>query len=420
MRKMEKLLLLGKAQACVEIIEYAKSQGVYTIITATEDVEHCVAKKYADECWSYSTADLDTLEKKCKENNITSIFCGISEFNIDRMIELGERLNLPVYCTAEAWSYSRDKLKFRTLCESIGAPMAKYYHVTKDFLPEDLKKVVYPVVVKPVDRNGNRGISFCYNEEELIEGYKAALSVSNSEKIVVERMLKGREYGAFYVMADGEVHLLSFEAMCNQPGYPYNCYCFETTATNQLDHFLQELNPKLKEVMKAVGCKDGVAWVELILDEDGHFYILEMGHRMNGEMMFKAFPKTYNFNIIKWMTDIARGIKHTKEDLPKELCVRSPYSANVYAVWTKKEGTIKEIVGLDKVLEQKDTYCSFASYVGDTVGQYRHIGTVIFNSESTEKTKETINRINELLSVIDEEGNNIMIQFNDFSCLGSI
>lgn len=413
---MEKLLLLGKAQACVEIIEYAKSQGVYTIITATEDAEHCIAKKYADESWPYSTADLDLLENQCTAHGITSIFCGISEFNIDRLIELGERLNLPVYCSAEAWSYSRDKLKFRKLCESIGAPMAHYYHVTKEFLPEDMRNVVYPVVVKPVDRNGNRGISFCYNESELILGYNEALSVSNSENIVVERMLKGREYGAFYVMADGEVHLLSFEAMCNQPGYPYNCYCFETTETNQLNHFLQELNPKLKEVLKAVGCKEGVAWVELILDEDGHFYILEMGHRMNGEMMFKAFPKTYGFNVVQWMTDLARGIKHKKEDLPQELTIKSSYTANVYAIWTSHEGKISEIVGLEKILKEKDTYCSFANYVGDIVGQYRHIGTIIFNSNSIEKTKSTINKINELLAVNDENGCNMMIQFNDFEC----
>ncbi len=417
---MRKLLILGKAQANVEIIRYAKSLGVHTIVTATEDENNCISKKFCDEQWSYSTADLDLLEQKCKEEGIDAIFCGISEFNIDRLIELGQRLNLPVYCDHEAWSYSRDKMKFRKLCEQTGVPMAQYYKVTKEFLREDLDKVVYPVVVKPVDRNGNRGISFCDNEEELIKGYEYALSLSNSDKIVVERKLVGPEFGASYVIADGNVSLLSFEAMCSQPGYPSNCYSFETTDTKELDHYLEELDSKIKQLLLNVGCRDGFAWIEMILDKDGHFYVLEMGHRMNGEMTFKAFPKSYGFDVIKWMTDIALGVKHTKNDLPKSLTKKTDIAANVYAFWTKKEGTIKRISGLEELKTIPDINFSFAAQEGDHVGQFRHIGTAIFNSTSIKNKIDTITAINKQLVIEDEFGNDMIIRYDNFDSFPNI
>lgn len=417
---MKKLLLLGKAQANVEIIDYAKSIGVFTIVTATEDEDNCISKKVADEQWNISTGDLDTLEAKCFEEKIDAVFCGISEFNIDRLIELGKRLNLPVYCDKEAWSYSRDKMKFRELCETTGVPMAKYYKVTKDFLPEDLCKVEYPVVVKPVDRNGNRGISFCGNEEELKAGYMFALSMSQSDKIVVERRLIGREYGAFYAIADGKASLLSFEAMCSQPGFPSNCYSFETTDSKELGHYVEEMDEKIKKLLRNVGCRDGVAWFEMILDQDGHFYVLEMGHRMNGEMMFKAFPVSYNFDVIKWMTDIALGVKHKEEDLPVSLRSKAKVSSNVYAVWTKAAGVIGRIDGIQALMKHENMYYSFAAQEGDEVGQYRHIGTIIFNSGSKFETMQTIETINKSLIVEDVNGNDLIIRFDDYSIFEAI
>ncbi len=417
---MKKLLLMGKAQANVEIIQYAKSIGVFTIVTATEDEESCISKKIADEQWSISTGDLDALEAKCREEKIDAVFCGISEFNIDRLIELGERLGLPVYCDKEAWSFSRDKMKFRELCEKTGVPMAKFYKVTEDFLPEDLRSVEYPVVVKPVDRNGNRGISFCDNEEELKAGYRFALSMSPSKKVVVERRLIGREYGAFYVIADGKSSLLSFEAMCSQPGFPSNCYSFETTASKEVEHYVGEMDEKIKRLLHDVGCRDGVAWFEMILDKDNHFYVLEMGHRMNGEMMFKSFPVTYNFDVIKWMTDIALGAKHKEEDLPASLKRKAEMTSNVYAVWTKNSGVIGKIDGIRTLTERENMYYSFAAREGDEVGQYRHIGTVIFNSRSEEETIRTIEAINKELVVNDINGNDLVIRFNDYSVFGKI
>ena len=183
--------MLGTSAISCEMIRYAKSQGIYTIVTDYLEPDKSIAKKESDEYWMINTGDLDVLEKKCREEGVTAVICGISEFNLEMCMALCKRLGFPCYCTPEAWHYSRDKEDFKTLCKKLGAPVATDYYVSEALTDEELDRVVFPVVVKPVDMSGNRGVSYCYNKEDLREAYKYARSVSKSTKIIVERMLHG-------------------------------------------------------------------------------------------------------------------------------------------------------------------------------------------------------------------------------------
>ena len=78
----------------------------------------------SDEFWMINTSDLDTLEAKCKEEGITAVICGISEFNLEMTMALCKRLGLLTYYTPEAWHYSRDKADIKELCKKLGVPLA--------------------------------------------------------------------------------------------------------------------------------------------------------------------------------------------------------------------------------------------------------------------------------------------------------
>lgn len=417
---MKKMLILGKAQANKEIIDYAKSAGIYTIMTDSYSIEVNPIKLYADEYWMINTEDIAQLEIKCREEHISGVVCGISEFNIEQCMKLCKRLDLPFYCNPSAWSYSKNKMDFRRLCDRIGAPMATYYPVSKDMKQRDLDKVKYPCVVKPVDRNGNRGISFCNNEHELKQAFDYAYSVSNSDEIVVERMLKGQEYYAFYAIAEGQPSLIAFHTMCSQHGYPYNCYSFLTSDTKELNHFLDELNPKLLDVLKEVGCIEGVAWFEFILDEDNHFYILEMGYRMNGELTFLSYEDVCGFNTIKWLVDISMGVKHTISDLPKSQNSAYKKSANVFACWTSEAGIVAKIEGIDTLAAMPNVHVTFVAQPGDAVDIHRHIGSIVFSCEGYDEKVAILEAIKKNLKVITSEGKNIVIYFTDYERLKEI
>ena len=83
--KMRKLLMIGTCVISSEMITYAKSKGVYTIVVDNRPPEISTSKLIADEAWDIDLLDIDAIEKKCKEENITAIISGVSEFRLENV-----------------------------------------------------------------------------------------------------------------------------------------------------------------------------------------------------------------------------------------------------------------------------------------------------------------------------------------------
>ncbi len=414
---MEKLLMLGTSLASKEIINYAKSEGVYTIVTDYLPPEKSTAKLISDEYWMINTCELDELEIKCKKEGVTAVICGVSEFNLEMTMELCKRLNLPTYCTPEAWHYSRDKADFKLVCQKLNVPVAKDYYLSDDLTDDELDAVIFPVVVKPVDMSGNRGITYCHNKAELIEAYRYARSLSKNPKIVVERMLHGREWYSYYAIADGEIRQIALNAMEAQPGELKNLYSLSTTVTNHVEQFMSEINPAIEKVLKEIGCREGIAWVQAMLDEDGHFYVIEMGYRLPGDMPFVTYPDIFGFDTIKWMVDYSRGIKNTVDMLPEEQQHAYTKCGCGYSLWTCKAGIIGSISGIDEILKIPGvSYYSLHS-VGEDFPVHRPVGVVGISADDCDSLCNKIEQINAAISILDENGENMIIRYTDFDYL---
>lgn len=416
----QKLLMLGNSLGSKEMVEYAKSLGVYTIVTDPREPTKSTAKLVSDEYWMINTGDYDQLEKKCREEGVTAVICGVSEFCLEACMELCKRLGFPCYCTPEAWHFSRDKADFKALCKEIGAPLPEDYYLSEALPEEELNNVKFPVVVKPVDMSGNRGISYCYDKNELVNAYKYARSVSKSNKIVVERMLKGKEWYSYYAIAEGEIRMIALMGMYAQPGELKNLYSLTTTVTDKVELYSQEIEPKIKEVLRKVGCKEGIAWVQEMLDEDGHFYIIEMGYRLPGDMTYEQYPAMINFDSIKWLVDYALGNKHKKEDLPAEQTHAFKKCGCSYSLWTNKEGILASIEGLDELVSTgKYRYFSL-NQIGDHFAMHRPLGVLVFTADTIDDYCSNIDEINRTLSMKDEEGDDVIIRYTDFGYLKKI
>lgn len=419
--KMRKLLMIGTCVISSEMITYAKSKGVYTIVVDNRPPEISTSKLIADEAWDIDLLDIDAIEKKCKEENITAIISGVSEFRLEICMELCERLGLPCYVNKECWHYSVDKEDFKKVCKKVGAPVAKDYYVSDNLTEEELNAVEFPVVVKPVDCMGNVGISYCYNKEELKTAIKLAKSLSHhSEKIVIEKMLHGKEWCSTYAIQDDKISLLSLNEMCIQPGELKNIYSLTTTVTDNVSRFAREISPKIEQVFKAIGCKQGIAWMEVMLDEDDKFYILEMGHRFPGDMTFIPYPIILGFDAVKWMVDLALGEKYPTELLPNSQERSFEKCGGGYSLWVKNGGTISKIEGLNELLsDPRITYYS-VNKVGSTVDYHRTIGVLSFTTNTIEEFCDIIDRINKTLLFENEKGEDMIIRYTDFDYLKKV
>lgn len=416
---MKKLLMLGSSKAGKELIEIARNAGWYTIVTDNLSPEISIVKKFADEFWMISTSDFDVLEEKCKQENINAVISGISTFNIHATMELAKRLNLPCYCTPESWSYTIDKRAFKDICKSCNVPVSKDYYISENQSKDELDKIEYPVVVKAIDQSANRGMSYCNNSEEVLNACDFARSVSNSKTVIIEHMLKGREYAARYALAEGESSLVNFGAMLAQPGYPSNVYSFTTTSTNYFEKYKKEFDPYFKNALKKMQCNEGYAWVELMEDTDKSLNALEMGYRMAGDMLELQMAKANQFNAHKWLFEVAIGVKHTKEMLPADLKVLPERIVNSYILWSKKGGLVTRIEGVDKIKELIPSVNveERSVSIGMEVSKFQYLLVITFDNGSYEEMLRDIQIINDNVSIYDENNENICIYYTDFKTL---
>lgn len=412
----EKILVLGSDYGTLDLVREGHRMGLYVVVADLMDTSP--TKQEADEAWLLSTTDIDTLERKCKEYRIGGVVTGASDFNTSCCRKLCERLGLSVYCESEkAWEIGRNKRLFKELCKEVGAPVAKDYYITEKLVDEELNSVTFPVVVKPVDKSGNRGMSYCNNSEELIQAYKYARSISDNKAIIVEKELHGPEFAAHYVLAEGTARLLYFGSEHNQPGQRNNLYSLVYTTSAHLQQYLEEVNDYVIEVFRRAGCKDGIAWVECIRDDDGHFYLFEMGYRFGATMLYTWYEKVFGFNSIRWMIECAQGIRHTVKDLPDGLNNAMLSTSASYHLFSNQEGTVARTVGIKEIESLPNVIIDIPKRKGHHVNAYSCIGIIRIYGENVNQLCETVAYVNKYLRIENASGDNIIILFDDFESL---
>lgn len=410
----KKILILGSDFSTIEVVKAAQKRKIYTIVT--DLMEKSPTKEMADEVWNISTTDIDALEKQCIEKEIDGVMFGASDFNINNARLLCKRLKLPIYCSNDKpWKISNNKYFFKEECKKIGIPIAQDYDLSDNFEKKDLDIIKYPVVVKPSDKSGNRGMSFCSNEIELIEAYNEARKISD-EKIIVEKQINGDEFNIHYVVANSESTLLYMNSTHNEPGYPTNIYSFKITSTKYLNEFLNEMDEKVKSLIKEIGCKDGIVWFDIIRGKNGTFYFLEMGYRFGGVMTYLPYESITGFSTINWMLDISLGIKHKKEDLPT---LHFPYNevAGSYHLFSKYECSIERIEGIKELINDSRIFIDMPKRVGDKIRKNACIGLIGIYGKNIDELCLILKKVNESLKIINNKNQSVFIKYDDYETL---
>lgn len=409
----KKLLILGSDYSTVHLVEEARKMGIYVIVT--DLMKTSPTREIADEVWGVSTTDIPELISRINKYHIDGVLAGASEFNLESVRRICKQLNLPLYCMSdEAWSTARNKRKFKDLCKKNRVRVATDYTITDSQNQSDLDSVVFPVVVKPVDKSGNRGMSYCNTKEELIAGYKKAREISENESIIVETRLKGPEYTAYYVLADGDIVLSYYTSMHHEPGEADNIYSLEYMTSCHLKQFLKEMNNGLIKVLKDAGCRDGIAWVEMMYNQDGYFYALEMGYRFAGPGIYPVHERVSGFNTYRWMIEIALGEKHSSIDLPKPLESAYVECVGAYDLFANCSDTIESIVGLEEIQRLSNVVIDMPKREGDSVRKHTNMGIVKIYGRDCNEMCDTISIINSKLKILNKNGENMFIVFDSF------
>lgn len=359
----KKLLILGGDPFSVDIVNTAKSLGVHTIVTDWYDTRKSPAKLIADEYWNISIEAYDELLHKIKENNIDGVITGFTDSYLLPYQHLCELSELPCYGTREQFECLIDKKKYKALCREFDVPTIEAYSPES----EDIK---FPVLVKPVDGSGSRGITICSNKEQMADAIVKARNMSKSGDVLIEHYMDGREVTVFWLFVDGQYYLTMIG---NRHVKPFGDgiiplpvgYTFPSIDTLK---YHADVENNAKRMFSHIGIRNGMMFMQCKV-EDGTCYVYDIGYRLTGSLEYKILEKVCGFNPLKMMISFALTGKMTNEDISDKVdpIGMSP-AFNVSCLC--KPGTIGLIEGIEELDRHPNVLGTLISHrPGDVISE---------------------------------------------------
>lgn len=416
--KGKKLLILGGSRISCEIVRKARELGVHTTVTDWYPVENSPAKQIADEYFMTSTSDIPAMEKLIRENNIDGVTTGYTDSVLPFYADMCEATGLPAYGTRKQFEILTDKTKYKKLCQQFNVPVIDEYDIKEaDLETSKIDDIKYPVLVKPADGSGARGVFICNDSNELKVKYREALKYSQSKNILVERYVNGKEVTVFYLLDDGEIYLTGMgnrHMKHNQEGIIPLPVAY-TFPSIYLDSYMKDTDENVKEMFHSIGMKNGMVFMQCLIEDD-ECIVYDIGYRLTGTLEYKLMDEIYGYNPLEMHIRFALTDEMSKNNLKGVIEANwKKYACNVS--FLMKPGTIKEIEGLNEIKSIPGVIDAVLAHdVGDTLpneakGMLKQIMLRVFAVANTKQELERkLNDIYSSLDVISEGNESLLLE----------
>ena len=203
----ERVLILGSMDEFVELVKVAKKRGYYTIVC--DGYENGPAKKEADGFYNIDVRNVDEIVGVCEKERITGIMGSYSDVLFEQITHIANKAGLKWYVKPEKLKYYREKDKMKMVLSKLGIKTPKAKVIKKDFSKKDLEGVKFPIVAKPINGYGSKGIKIINSDKEIQHLFEQVVEYSTiKDKIIIEEYMNAREYNLMGFVADGEVFII--------------------------------------------------------------------------------------------------------------------------------------------------------------------------------------------------------------------
>lgn len=408
----KKILILAGASLHIKIVKAAKELGVYTIVTDNLKPEDSPAKLIADEYWMNNIFDIDNIVQKCKEEKIDGViaFC-IDPTQIPYQ-RICEKLNVPCYGSKEQFRIFTNKQLFKEFCKKYNVNVIPEYSIN-DILNNNVN---YPVLVKPTDSRGSRGINICYNKEETLKAITIASNESSNKGVIIEQYFNDADDMSFAYMVVNKIPYLVKIGDRILGDKKDNLQCQQMAAilpSKYKQKYIELVEPNIKEMIKGLGLEFGAVFLQGFWKDD-KVYMYDPGLRFPGTDFDVVTKKVTGFDAMKSFVRFALtgDIKSCYGDINLAYNYNDKFCL-ILSV-SIKTGEIDIIEGIDEIVKHP--------YVIDYYQRYRK-GDVILNSgdirqralefvtyiPSYIEIKSFIKYVYKTLKIIDTNGDDMIV-----------
>ena len=285
--KQKKLMLLGGLRYLLPVIESAHKLGYYVI--TCDYLPDNIAHKYSDEYHNVSIIDKEAVLALAKELQIDGIMSFAVDPGVVTAAYVQEQMGLPAFGPYESVCILQNKDRFRNFLTQHGfnVPKAKGFASIEEAMAEKYW-YPWPVIVKPTDSAGSKGVTRVDRLEDLRPALEVAFTHSLSKRVIVEEFIEkaGCSSDTDSFSVDGELKFVSFSAhrFDEHAPNPYtpSAYSCPSTMTAEQE---AELTSEIQRLLKLLGMRTSIYNIETRVGTNGKPYIMEVSPRGGGNRL---------------------------------------------------------------------------------------------------------------------------------------
>ena len=396
----KRIMLLGGIRYLLPVIKAAHEQGYY-VITA-DYIPDNIAHKFSDEYVNVSIIDKEAVLRVAREKQID----GIMSFGVDPGVVsaayVQQQMGLPSFGPFESVEILQNKDKFRTFLTVHGfnVPKAKGYTKAEDAIA-DAAIWEYPIIVKPTDAAGSKGVTRVDEPSQLKAAVEYAFDKSLSGHIIIEDFIEkqGCSSDTDSFSEDGKLKFVSFCAQrfdlnATNP-YTPAAYSWPSTFTKEQEAYLTS---EIQRLITLLGMKTNVYNIETRVGTNGKPYIMELTPRGGGNRLCEMLRYATGVDMIIAMTRYIVG-----DSVPA--IEQKPYNGHWAEIilHADESGTFERLEiskDLPADVVEEDLWVKQGDAVKSFEGANDAIGTLVLKFQSAEELEKAITNQREWLKVI--------------------
>ena len=348
------LAIIGASYLQLPLIEKAKEMGYTTHVFAWKAND--VGEAAADHFYPISIVEKELILKKCREIRICGICSIASDLAAITVNYIACALGLPGN-TMEATLKSTNKHLMRLAFEEAGDPSPRSILVEDAAQAEGLA-LQYPVIIKPTDRSGSRGICKVEMEDELKPAICAAMENGFEKKALIEEYVEGQEYSVEYISYKGMHHFLAITVKYTT-GAPHYIETGHREPAPVSAETLENVKKVCNHALTTLGIENSASHTEVKIRADGTIRIIEIGGRMGGDCIGSDLVQlSTGYDFVRMVIQVACGIE------PDFSVVGTPHPVESRFILSKEDA--EELERLEK--EEPEKLIKIVDYHPEKIG----------------------------------------------------
>ena len=408
------LLLMGGGAYARDIEKYKKEKGFRTVALG-RDADTPIAR-ISDAFYQIDTQNVEGVCKVVRKEGVDVIFVGSSEVNIAPAARVSELTGVRFYTTKEQWDILANKALFKEYCRKYGVPVVPEYRLPENYTKEDVRALPFPVMLKPTDSSGARGMNACYRAEDFDALYAEALSWSKKKEVIIEKLITGADEVFFqYTIQDGVTSLTSTftKVFTKTQNKSLILPVFHIYPSKYIDEYYKNVHAGVENLFRAMNIQNGVMTLQGFYTE-GKFYIFEAGFRMGGAQNYVLTEYQWGVNSLNAMINYALTGKMNDAPILSLDNPRFRHPCCNYYVGLKA-GKVCTMRGVDEVKAMKGVLgvtvmCSEGDEIPDTNALERICLRIHVVGESAEALAENLVAISSTLKILSDTGEDMLLE----------